>query len=219
MTTIGSDQGTLSERRTGHSEWHAWARLVSILAARIIIGTAAVGVLWSILPVAFGWTSVVVTSGSMGPRIRTGDVAIASPATSAQMVPGQPVLADNPVRAGNLLLHRVIRRNADGALVTKGDANPAEDSTPVPPSSVVGRPRLLVRYIGLPAYWHGIGEHRKVAATAVVGALLLLVAMRRTDEEELTPEHVPARHRRRSPAHRRRRGPYILAIRRSTRSS
>ncbi|MEV4278304.1 signal peptidase I [Actinoplanes xinjiangensis] len=195
---------------------------MTILAARIAIGTAVVAVLWSIIPVAFGWTSVVVTSGSMGPRLRTGDVAIAAPATGAQMVPGQPVLADNPVRPGNLLLHRVIRRNADGSLVTKGDANPSEDSTPVPPDSVVGRPRLLVRYIGLPVYWHGTGEHRKVALTGIVAALLLLVAVRRTDEEqEPVMANAPARHRRRPPAHRRppRWSDHMLAIRRSTRSS
>ncbi|WP_158319178.1 signal peptidase I [Actinoplanes xinjiangensis] len=211
----------MSDHQAGHSEWPAWARLVTVLAARIAIGTAVVAVLWSVIPVAFGWTSVVVTSGSMGPRLRSGDVAIASPATGVQMVPGQPVLADNPVRPGKLLLHRVIRRNTDGSLVTKGDANPSEDSTPVPAASVVGRPRLLVRYIGLPVYWHGVGEHRKVAVTGVVGALLLLVASRRTDEEEIVAGPVPARHRRRPPAHRRppRWSDHMLAIRRSTRSS
>ncbi|MFC4065424.1 hypothetical protein [Actinoplanes subglobosus] len=195
------------------SEERAWARLVVILAARITIGTAVVGVLWSIIPVAFGWTSVVVTSGSMGPRIRAGDVAIASPATGAEMMPGQPVLADNPVRPGTMLLHRVIRRNPDGTLVTKGDANPTEDSTPVAPGAVEGRPRLLVRWIGLPVYWQGVGEHRKVALTLVAGLVLTIIATRRTDDElDEGPPPAPHGHRRRTLAH-------MLAIRRSTRSS
>lgn len=197
------------------AEERAWARLVVILAARITIGTAVVGVLWSIIPIAFGWTSVVVTSGSMGPRIKAGDVAIASPASGAEMIPGQPVLADNPVRPGSLLLHRVIRRNADGTLVTKGDANPTEDSTPVVPGAVVGRPRLLVRWIGLPAYWQGTGEHGKVALTLVAGLVLTVIATRRTDDEnenEDDPPPEPRQLRERVVAH-------MLAIRRSTRSS
>ncbi|MEU4623765.1 signal peptidase I [Actinoplanes sp. NPDC023801] len=194
------------------AETGAWARIAMILAARITIGTACVAVLWSLAPVPFGWTSVVVTSGSMEPRIRTGDVAIASPADGDDMQPGQPVLTDNPVRPGTLLLHRVVRRNPDRSLVTKGDANRTEDSTPVPPAAVVGRPRLLVRYIGLPMYWHGIGEHRKVVVTVVVSVMLTIVAARRTDDEEFPGVAPPVtssrtragvhRYRRRRPAHR-----------------
>ncbi|AEV86124.1 Signal peptidase I W [Actinoplanes sp. SE50] len=179
------------------AEARAWAWFIASVLARILLGTCAVAVLWSLLPVVFGWTSVVVVSGSMLPKIHSGDVAIAGPISAAKMRPGMAVLVDNPARPGHLLLHRVVRRTADGSLITKGDANATEDSTPVPPSSVRGLPRLLIRWIGLPVYWHGRGEHRKVLATGVAVAVLLAVAMR----NEEAADHA-AGHRRR-PRHRR----------------
>ncbi|MBB4744471.1 signal peptidase [Actinoplanes octamycinicus] len=179
-------------------EAREWAWFTASVLARILLGTCVVAVLWSILPIAFGWTSAVVISGSMLPRIRPGDVAIAGPVRAGDLKPGMPVLVDNPARPGRLLLHRVVRRNPDGTLVTKGDANAAEDSTPVPPGAVRGLPRLLIRWIGLPVYWHGRGEHRKVLATLVVTLVLLVVAMRREDDDA-GPRH--ARH----PRHRRER--------------
>jgi len=165
------------------SQTRAWAWLIMSLSARIILGTTAVAVLWSVVPVAFGWTSVVVVSGSMGPRVRAGDVAIASPIEAAEVRPGQPLLVENPSEPGRLLLHRVIRRNTDGSLVTKGDANSVEDSTPVPPEAVRGLPRLLVRWIGLPVHWYGQREYPKVWITGAVAVLLSMLAAKRLDED------------------------------------
>ncbi|WIM93785.1 signal peptidase I [Actinoplanes oblitus] len=159
----------------------AW--FVSSLLARISLGTAAVAVLWSVLLIPFGWTSAVVVSGSMMPEIRAGDVAIASPIDPADVRPGQPILVDNPAKPGRLLLHRVVRRNPDGSFVTRGDANRVDDSLPVPPGSVRGLPRLLVRYVGLPVYWHARGDYRHLTVTAGLLVTLGLLAAKRPDED------------------------------------
>jgi signal peptidase I len=162
----------------------AWASCAAVIFARTLLGTAVVAVLWSVGPMAFGWTSVVIVSGSMEPKLHPGDVAIARPISGKKVHPGQPVLVENPAKPGKLLLHRIIRRNADGSLVTKGDANADEDSDPVPESSVRALPRLLVKYIGLPMYWYGRGEYKRVAAAVAVVVVLGVVATRRVEEED-----------------------------------
>ncbi|BCJ40349.1 hypothetical protein GCM10010168_32080 [Actinoplanes ianthinogenes] len=178
------------------SEAREWAWFTASVLARIVLGTFVVAVLWSVLPIAFGWTSAVVVSGSMLPKIRPGDVAIAGPVRAADLRPGMPVLVENPAKPGRLLLHRVVRRNTDGTLVTKGDANPTTDSMPVPAAAVRGLPRLLIRWIGLPVYWHGRGEDRKVLATVALTLALLVVATRQEDDAA-APRHA------RRPQHRR----------------
>jgi hypothetical protein len=49
-------------------------------------------------------------------------------------------------------LHRFVRVEGDGRVVTKGDANFSEDS-PATPAQVLGRTRLVVPSIGLPLVW------------------------------------------------------------------
>jgi signal peptidase I len=72
------------------------------------------------------------------------------------------------------VLHRVVRRQDDGSLVTRGDANVADDSSPVSPDAVVAVPRLRVPYVGLPALWLEEGERRRLLAA---GLALLVCAL------------------------------------------
>lgn len=129
--------------------------------------------IWSLVPVVFGWRSQVILSGSMAPRIHPGDVVVAQPRTADQVTPGQVVLVDNPARPGTLLLHRVVRREPDGSLVTRGDANPDVDSTPVPAARVRGLGRLRVPFIGLPVLWAREGRYGALAATGVAAVLFV----------------------------------------------
>ena len=100
-----------------------------------------------------GWTPAVVASGSMSPAVRTGDVVIVSPPSPDRLVPGSVITFEKPGRPGRPVLHRIIGVTGNGQLVTKGDANPVPDPTPVSPASVTGSARLRVPYAGLPGLW------------------------------------------------------------------
>ena len=64
------------------------------------------------------------------------------------LVPGQVVLVDDPALPSGSYLHRVLRRDPDGRLVTKGDANRDEDHPSVPPDRVIGQMRAVVPSAG-----------------------------------------------------------------------
>ncbi|MDI6097034.1 hypothetical protein QLQ12_00235 [Actinoplanes sp. NEAU-A12] len=128
------------------------------------------------LMMSVGWFSVVVTSGSMAPHYRPGDLVVARPVDAAGLHPGQAVLVENPAEPGGLLLHRMIRHNADGTLVTKGDANAAEDTAAVPATAVRALPRWRVRYIALPRLWVREGAYVPLVLTGAALAALAVVA-------------------------------------------
>jgi signal peptidase len=129
-------------------------------------------ILASLAPVLFGWRSYVVLSGSMMPSLHVGDVVIAAPATAAGLTPGRIAVFADPAQPGRTIVHRVKRDLPDGSLVTKGDANPAADSTPVPAADVRGEARLRLPLIALPAYWW-----KTHAWLPVAGTLALLLTL------------------------------------------
>lgn len=87
------------------------------------------------VPKIFGIMPCVVLSGSMEPAIQTGAVAFINTndtdSQAGDIITYQ--LAD-----GKLVTHRVVRRLESGELITKGDANEAEDNVPVITEQVVG---------------------------------------------------------------------------------
>lgn len=159
------------------------ARPRPLATAGFLLGTVVTFVtfglvLWvAIAGLVLGLRPVVVTSGSMAPTIRAGDVVLYEPtAGDASLAPGTVVTFRDPTRGNRLVTHRVVRNEPDG-LVTRGDANPSDDGAPVPPSHLVGRGRLLVPYLGLPVVWLRDGAWLAAAAwllgtaAAAAGAL------------------------------------------------
>lgn len=150
-----------------------------------VIGTYLLSMLaWVLLPIVlFGWTPLVVVSGSMQPAIRAGDVVLVEPVDHI-VGPGTVIAYD---AGSGTVLHRVVEVDESGAYTTKGDANTAPDSTPVLGEEVTGQGRLVVPYLGLakvagPAWWvalAGLGaaavplwrRGSGVAVAAVVGLL------------------------------------------------
>jgi signal peptidase I len=102
--------------------------------------------------ILLGWTSSVITSDSMAPGIRRGDVVIASPLEPSAITSGTVVLFEDTQKRG-LVTHRVIGVNADGSYRTKGDANMLADSTPLTSDRIVGEGQVLLPLIGLPVIW------------------------------------------------------------------
>lgn len=159
------------------------------MAGLVVVYVALWLMVWAIAPaLGLGWTSVVITSGSMAPAIRPGDVVVAEPHHGRALGPGTVAVFRDPSGDG-LVTHRISGVNPDGSYLTRGDANRAADSTPLRPEQVVGVGRILVPVAGLPVVWYLAGAWDKLAAGAVL-VLLCLWTARFAFEKE--PIHVPA---------------------------
>jgi signal peptidase I len=136
------------------------------------------------VPMLFGWRPYVIESGSMQPRIKVGDVILSSPEHDAKKLLGHVTVFKDPdaYRAGTVKSHRVISINDNGTLVTKGDANPTADPTPVPMSDVKGIGRLLVRWIGLPLVWVQKGAWLKLGVLVLTFWISAVLVVRDHDE-------------------------------------
>ena len=118
-----------------------------VLAGAYLIGIAAL-LAATLLPVLIGWRPYLITSGSMRPDVPAGSVVLADRDGTLSVAVGDVVVVHDPARPGHLLAHRVAAVRADGALVTKGDANAVRDAHAVPPLRVVGRLRAVVPLLG-----------------------------------------------------------------------
>lgn len=186
-----------------------WGRVVVGTLARGIVATVVGLALWAAVPAVVGWQPTTVVTASMAPRLVPGDVVVSRPVPTPEVVPGRVLLADDPDQPGHLRLHRYVETGADGTIVTKGDANPAADSTPLDRSAVHGVGYLRIPFIGTPVLWAHEGRWGAVAAAAaaLAGVLALCTVdagLRRTGREARgtsaphLPSDVPRVHGRRS---------------------
>lgn len=164
--------------------------LLTAALCRGVLAMMASLLLWSLLPVALGWHVTVVMSGSMEPALRPGDVVASRSVPARQVRPGQVLLVDDPDHAGRLRLHRLATIRPDGALVLRGDANRADDSTPVRRDAVRGVGTLRVPFAGSPAYWLRTHQVGPLAGGAVILLLLLGGACAWRDEDDRSPDDV-----------------------------
>ncbi|CAH0239023.1 MULTISPECIES: signal peptidase I [Plantibacter] len=139
--------------------------VVVALGARVLALLALCLLAWAAVPKLVGWVPTTVASGSMEPRIRTGDVVVSMPIDGADAAAGQVVLVDGPGEDDALLLHRVFEREAEG-LRLKGDANRQPDRQLVQDDAVRGVGVLRVPYIGLPVVWAHEGRWAELALLA-----------------------------------------------------
>ena len=151
----------------------SWAALVLAALARGVLTLVLGLLLWSVLPVLAGWESTVVMSGSMSPKLVSGDVVLVRPVDPGSLSAGQVVLVDDPDRPGRLRLHRLVKIDSDGTLLLKGDANPQADSAEVGPEAAHGVAALRVPYIGRPSVW--LAEGRSLRLAGVGGAFVVTV--------------------------------------------
>lgn len=141
----------------------------------VVYVTVSLAVFVVVPAVGLGWTSVVITSGSMSPTIGYGDVVIASPSEGKGLLAGTVVVFSDPARLG-LVTHRIESINPDGSYVTGGDANSQPDSTPLHPEQVVGVARLVVPFSGLPLVWYWTGAWAKLTIWMASTLLALWLA-------------------------------------------
>jgi len=143
-------------------------RHLTALLCFAAIGAIAVAVASVVLPYAFGGRSYTVMSGSMEPRIHTGDVVAEEKIAPSDMRSGDIVTFQDPDVRGRMITHRVRSvREHDGtvSVVTKGDANTTVERWTIPVGGHVGRVRYRVAHVG----------YALVFARSAPGKLLLIV--------------------------------------------
>lgn len=166
--------------------------LILVLASRVYMGVMLGLVTWTMFPMLMGWQATVVMSGSMSPGINVGDIILAQPLTPEQVaskdfvVSGSVPLVRDPVRPDTLLTHRVIELLPTGGFVTKGDANPESDSTPVPANNIVGIERLLIPYLGIPVQALRVGNVLPAILFAAFTLAAQLIIMRDRRDMKMT---------------------------------
>jgi len=153
-----------------------WRRLVAVTLAKVVLvgllGLAA----WGAAPRLIGWHPTTVSSGSMMPRLHVGDVAVSRPLGDHVPPLSSVLLFHDPDHPDRLRMHRFVRVADDGLLVTRGDANDADDSSPVPLSAVVGIGTLRVPWIALPITWLREGRWLPLGLVGIGLVLTLAVA-------------------------------------------
>ncbi|MBI4900405.1 MAG: S26 family signal peptidase [Actinobacteria bacterium] len=161
--------------RRSREGW-GWLLLAAVSQSYLtLLGTLTA---FALVPLFFGLSGTIVQSGSMRPLIKIGDVVLTQALPPSAAVPlGRVIIFRAPVgsaRAGTEL-HRLVAINADGSLVTAGDANADLDSSPLDRRDILGQGRLLVPWVGLPWLWARTGAHGLLALWFIVTILAVIV--------------------------------------------
>lgn len=109
---------------------------------------------WATLPaLILDWRPMAITSESMEPTIRRGDVVVAKPHSGEGLGGGTVIAFRDQGGTGELTTHRIWLVLDDGRYVTRGDGNAQTDPRPISPQDVEAVGRVLVPLIGLPRVW------------------------------------------------------------------
>ena len=161
------DPGTDRVHRSGKALFYSGLLAVTALLA---FGTMAV---MAVLPMVIpGYTSASITSGSMMPTLRIGDVVIAVDHGDDEIAPGTIVVYEDP-RKHDLVTHRVVSVNADGSYITKGDVNGVNDPAPIPAANIRGTAQWIVPFVGLLRIWAAQGQWTLLIVTIAATATAL----------------------------------------------
>jgi signal peptidase len=129
--------------------------------------------LWAtVVPLAFGWSSVAILSGSMAPGIEAGDVVLTTHHDGVGLSRGAVIVFADPAGQGKIT-HRIVGVTPSGDYVTRGDSNGRIDSDPVAPDQVFGVGRVLVPFVGKPYVWAHSGQWLKLALMGSAIAIAL----------------------------------------------
>lgn len=129
-------------------------------------------VAWVAVPVLLGAQAAVITSDSMAPHIRAGDVIVSHPYDGGPLRSGSVVTFREP-RGGGLVTHRVVDRVGPDTYRTKGDANATPDSSLLEARDVAGVGRYLVPAVGRPKLWVRHADHATLLFSSLVAVLVV----------------------------------------------
>lgn len=151
-----------------------WPRIMLNSIGTFVSATVASLLILALAPVLFGYDSVVVASGSMGPALRTSDVVVLG-----RPVGQYPVGAVIDFRTGDgSRIHRIVEVTNSGYR-TKGDANATPDTELVSHDDVRGVGMMVVPFVGIPQVLVAQGLWAQLAGLVIVLAISVRVTPRR----------------------------------------
>ena len=106
------------------------------------------------VPRVLGYQVYAIVSGSMEPAIPTGSLVYARAAEPADVAPGDVIVFYGGLGSEAVITHRLVENHPEEReLITKGDANAANDVTPIPYEHLLGKVEKSVPMLGyfLPA--------------------------------------------------------------------
>ena len=129
------------------------------------------------VPDVGGYSPMLVLSDSMFPNIQAGDLIICKKTDPENIKAGDVIsFFDLASNSGSVVTHRVVevQTKEDGSLawITRGDANNADDSSPVPAENLVGLYQSRIPKLGNVAMFM---QTTKGLIVCVVIPILLLV--------------------------------------------
>jgi signal peptidase len=140
----------------------------------------ALGLLAGVVPSLFQYESFVVQSGSMGPTLNVGDLAVAAPVRPGDLTVGTIIVYRTAENPGIVVTHRLkaVEVNPDGSLSfhTQGDANDIQDRVLVSEAALIGRVVYSLPKLGYLADFAKRGEGKLLLI--LLPALLLVLDYR-----------------------------------------
>lgn len=159
-------------------------RLPAVLVWAAVLLVGGLLTVMVLLPRLMGWVPLTVLSGSMEPTIPTGSMVVVErlegEADLAKVEVGDVISFMPRPNDPTLVTHRVVSTGgkADGStvLVTKGDANGANDRDPVAAEQARGLVRYHVPYAGYVSRLLNV-EQKQQGVVAVAGLLFVYAAV------------------------------------------
>jgi len=99
-----------------------------------------------LLPRVAGYGTYAVLTGSMQPQIPQGSVVYTEKVQPGELAEGDVITFR--LHGGAVVTHRIDEIDADGDIITKGDANNVTDQGSITHSQVIGRVKFHLPYLG-----------------------------------------------------------------------
>lgn len=172
--TIAGPSGPRNEEPQAQpvSGWRSGAAIGCRIISGIVLAAVLCVCIPATVPQAFGYEIFSVVSGSMEPEVPVGSLVYVKPAEPAALEAGDVIAFSDSGAGDTVITHRVVEnRTAMGELVTKGDANDANDAVPVKYGQVIGRMEHRIPALG------GILESMMSRSGSMAGVLLVAMAI------------------------------------------
>jgi signal peptidase I len=137
----GEERKTSGERRKIKP-----GKIVSIVVVVLIVYVCAFSLIAKFvknesIPMPLGFGAATVLTGSMEPTLRVDDYIIIRKTDPYELAEGDIIsfYSEQSDIYGMLVTHRIVGMSDDGRFITRGDANPVDDSITVAPDKIVGR--------------------------------------------------------------------------------
>lgn len=162
----------------GRPEFHGGrvlGKFIGFIGTLILI-LAIVACLGLFVPHYAGIEQYVVRNGNMAPAISVGSMIYTAQTEPSTLEAGNIIVYKGGESDGSPVTSRVVEnRLADGEVITKGDANPQNDPSPVKYTDILGKKVLSVPMLGYIAAPMATIFGKVAMGLVIIGAYILTV--------------------------------------------